>query len=28
MLAAGWGVTWSRVYGDTLVVLVAAAAGH
>jgi 16S rRNA (guanine966-N2)-methyltransferase len=23
----GWGVTWSRVYGDTLVVLVAAATG-
>ena len=24
----GWGVTWSRVYGDTLVVLVAPAAEH
>jgi 16S rRNA (guanine966-N2)-methyltransferase len=28
LLAAGWGVTWSRVYGDTLVVLVAPATGH
>ncbi len=28
LLAAGWGVTWSRVYGDTLLVLVAPATGH
>ncbi len=28
LLAPGWGVTWSRVYGDTLVVLVAPATDH
>ena len=28
LLPPGWGVTWSRVYGDTLVVLVAPAAQH
>jgi 16S rRNA (guanine966-N2)-methyltransferase len=28
LLPPGWGVTWSRVYGDTLVVLVAPAAEH
>jgi 16S rRNA (guanine966-N2)-methyltransferase len=28
LLAVGWEVTWSRVYGDTLVVLVAPATGH
>jgi 16S rRNA (guanine966-N2)-methyltransferase len=28
LLTSGWGVTWSRVYGDTLVVLVAPATDH
>jgi 16S rRNA (guanine966-N2)-methyltransferase len=28
LLPAGWEVTWSRVYGDTLVVLAAQAADH